>query len=75
MPTMKSVGDRDYFREDDVWSNYIEAGQYARARPKLSNFNEFNNRMVQAIQEAVGDQKTPQKALNDAQEELEEMLG
>jgi len=57
MPTVEEVGDRDYFQESSNWAPYIEAGQYARARPKLSNFNEFNNRMVQAIQEAVGDQK------------------
>ncbi|ERG98524.1 MAG: ABC-type sugar transport system, periplasmic component, partial [Haloquadratum sp. J07HQX50] len=74
MPTMKSVGNRDYFSEDDVWSNYIEAGQYARARPKLSNFNEFNNRMVQAIQEAVSGQKSPRAALDSAQAELEEIV-
>jgi ABC-type glycerol-3-phosphate transport system substrate-binding protein len=74
MPTMKSVGNRDYFSEDDVWSNYIEAGQYARARPKLSNFNEFNNRMVQAIQEAVSGQKTPRAALDSAQAELEQIV-
>jgi len=67
MPTVEEVGDRDYFQESSNWAPYIEAGQYARARPKLSNFNEFNNRMVQAIQEAVGDQKPPQQALDDAQ--------
>jgi len=71
MPTMKTVGDRDYFQESDNWSPFIEAGQYARARPKLSNFNQFNNRMVQVIQEAVGDQKSPQEALDDAQSDLE----
>ena len=71
MPTMEAVGDRDYFQESKNWEPFIEAGQYARARPKLSNFNEFNNRMVQAIQEALGDQKSPQEALDDAQADLE----
>ena len=71
MPTMQAVGDRDYFQDSENWSPFIEAGQYARARPKLSNFNQFNNRMVQAIQEALGDQKSPQEALDDAQSDLE----
>lgn len=74
MPTMEAVGERDYFQDSENWAPFIEAGQYARARPKLSNFNQFNNRMVQAIQEALGDQKSPQKALDDAQADLEEMM-
>ncbi|GAB3419725.1 extracellular solute-binding protein [Haloparvum alkalitolerans] len=74
MPTVEEVGERDYFQESSNWAPYIEAGQYARARPKLSNFNEFNNRMVQAIQEALGGQKSPQKALNDAQSDLEDAM-
>jgi len=71
MPTVEAVGNRDYFQDSKNWSPFIEAGQYARARPKLSNFNQFNNRMVQAIQEALGDQKSPQEALDDAQADLE----
>lgn len=74
MPTMEAVGQRDYFQEDENWAPFIEAGQYARARPKLSNFSEFNNRMVQAIQEAVAGQKSPQQALDDAQADLEELV-
>lgn len=74
MPTVQEVGERDYFQESSNWAPYIKAGQYARARPKLSNFNEFNNRMVQAIQEAVGGQKSPQNALNDAQSDLEDAM-
>nr|WP_283404214.1 sugar ABC transporter substrate-binding protein [Halorubrum sp. DM2] len=74
MPTIEEVGERDHFQESSNWAPYIEAGQYARARPKLSNFNEFNNRMVQAIQEALGGQKSPQKALNDAQSDLEDAM-
>lgn len=74
MPVLKSVGERDYFTESKVWAPFIEAGQYARARPKLSNFSEFNNRMVLAIQEAVGGQKSAKKALDDAQSELEETM-
>ncbi len=74
MPVMKSVGERDHFTDSEVWGPFIEAGQYARARPKLSNFNQFNNRMVQAIQEALGDQKSPEDALNDAQSDLEGMM-
>jgi ABC-type glycerol-3-phosphate transport system substrate-binding protein len=75
MPTIEAVGERDYFQESKNWKPYIEAGQYARARPKLANFNEFNSRVVQAIQEALGDQKSPQKALDDAQSDLEELTG
>ena len=75
MPTMEAVGERDYFQESKNWAPFVEAGQYARARPKLSNFNEFNNRMVQAIQEALGDRKSPQQALDDAQSDLEDSMG
>ncbi|EMA52561.1 extracellular solute-binding protein [Halococcus salifodinae DSM 8989] len=75
MPTIEAVGERDYFQDSKNWAPYIEAGQYARARPKLTNFNEFNSRVVQAIQEALGDQKSPQKALDDAQSDLEELTG
>jgi len=75
MPTIESVGERDYFQESKNWAPFIEAGQYARARPKLQNFNQFNSRMVQAIQEALADQKSPQQALDDAQNDLEEMMG
>jgi ABC-type glycerol-3-phosphate transport system substrate-binding protein len=74
MPTMESVGERDYFQDSKNWAPFIEAGQYARARPKLSNFNQFNNRIVQAIQEALGDQKSPQQALDDAQADLEDAM-
>ncbi len=75
MPVVQSVGERDHFTESKVWAPFIEAGQYARARPKLSNFSEFNNRVVLAIQEALGGQKTPKEALDSAQSELEEMMG
>lgn len=75
MPVMKTVGQRDYFQNSSNWKPFIEAGQYARARPKLANFNEFNNRMIQAIQEALADQKSPQKALDDAQSDLKGMMG
>ncbi|SFG72086.1 ABC-type glycerol-3-phosphate transport system, substrate-binding protein [Halopelagius inordinatus] len=74
MPTMEAVGERDYFQDSENWAPYIEAGQYARARPKLPNFNEFNNRMVQAIQEALGDRKSPKQALDDAQSDLEDAM-
>lgn len=74
MPTVQEVGEKDYFQESSNWSPYIKAGQYARARPKLSNFNEFNNRMVQAIQEAVGGQKPASEALDDAQSDLEDAM-
>jgi ABC-type glycerol-3-phosphate transport system substrate-binding protein len=74
LPVMKSVGDRDFFTEDRVWSPFVEAAEYARARPKIRNFNEFNNRMVTAIQETVGGQKSAQKALDDAQSDLEELM-
>lgn len=75
MPVVKSVGKRDHFTKSKVWKPFIEAGQYARARPKLSNFNEFNNRMVQAIQEALGDQRSPKKALDSAQSDLDGLMG
>lgn len=75
MPVVQSVGERDHFTESKVWAPFIEAGQYARARPKLSNFSEFNNRVVLAIQEALGGQKSPKKALDSAQSELEKMMG
>ncbi|WP_265110844.1 ABC transporter substrate-binding protein [Halosolutus halophilus] len=74
MPTIEAVGERDHFQNSENWAPYIEAAQYARARPKLSNFNEFNNRMVQAIQEALADQKSPQEALDDAQSDLEDTM-
>lgn len=75
MPVMKAVGERKHFQESKNWAPFIEAGQYARARPKLSNFSEFNDRMVKAIQEALGDQKSPKKALDDAQADLKGMMG
>lgn len=75
MPVMKSVGDRDYFQESKNWQPFIEAGQYGRARPKLSNFSEFNNRMNTAIQEALADEKSGQEALDDAQSDLEDLMG
>lgn len=75
MPVVQSVGERDHFTESKVWAPFIEAGQYARTRPKLSNFSEFNNRIVLAIQEALGGQKSPKEALDGAQSELEEMMG
>lgn len=74
MPTIESVGERDHFQGSEIWAPYIEAGQYARTRPKVPNFNEFNNRIVQAIQEALGDQKSPQDAFDDAQADLEEII-
>jgi len=75
MPVMESVGQRDHFQNSKVWQPFIEAGQYGRARPKLSNFSEFNNRMITAIQEALSGQKSGQQALDDAQSDLEEMIG
>lgn len=75
LPVVESVGERDYFTEDPNWAPFVEAGEYARTRPKVPNFNEFNNRMVQAIQEALADQKSPQQALDDAQADLEDLLG
>lgn len=74
MPTIESVGERDHFQNSEVWAPYIEAGQYARARPKVPNFNEFNNRVVQAIQEALGEERSPQEALDSAQTDLKEMM-
>ncbi|MFU1783530.1 ABC transporter substrate-binding protein [Haloarcula japonica] len=74
LPVVEAVGERSYFSDSENWGPFVEAGQYARARPKLSNFSEFNDRMVQAIQEALADQKSPQKALNDAQSDLEDAM-
>ncbi|WP_058992023.1 sugar ABC transporter substrate-binding protein [Haloarcula sp. CBA1127] len=74
LPVVEAVGERSYFSESKNWGPFVEAGQYARARPKLSNFSEFNDRMVQAIQEALADRKSPQKALNDAQSDLEDAM-
>ncbi|ELZ98045.1 sugar ABC transporter substrate-binding protein [Haloferax mucosum ATCC BAA-1512] len=74
LPVVESVGERAYFSESKNWAPFVEAGQYARARPKLSNFSQFNDRMVQAIQEALADQKSPQKALDDAQSDLEDAM-
>ncbi len=75
LPVVEAVGEREYFSEDSNWAPFVEAGQYARARPKLANFNEFNNRMVTAIQEAVGGQSSPQEALDAAQSDLEDLMG
>jgi ABC-type glycerol-3-phosphate transport system substrate-binding protein len=75
LPVVEAVGEREYFAEDTNWAPFVEAGQYARARPKLANFNEFNNRMVTAIQEAVGGQASPQEALDAAQSDLEDLMG
>lgn len=74
LPVVKSVGEREYFSESKNWGPFVEAGEYARARPKLSNFSQFNDRMVQAIQEALADQKSPKKALDDAQSDLESSM-
>jgi len=74
LPVVEAVGERSYFSESKNWGPFVEAGQYARARPKLGNFSEFNDRMVQAIQEALADRKSPQKALNDAQSDLEDAM-
>ncbi len=74
MPVMQSVGERDHFADSPVWGPFIEAGQYARTRPKLPNFNEFNDRMVLAIQQAVGGEQSPQAALDAAQEDLTSMM-
>ena len=74
LPVTKSVSDREYFTESKNWSPFVEATQYARARPKLKQFSQFNSRMVQAIQEAVGGQKEPKQALGDAQKDLKSML-
>ncbi|GGN93991.1 MULTISPECIES: ABC transporter substrate-binding protein [Haloarcula] len=74
LPVVEAVGERSYFSDSKNWGPFVEAGQYARARPKLSNFSEFNDRMVQAIQEALAERKTPQKALNDAQSDLEDAM-
>lgn len=74
LPVTKAVSDRDYFTESKNWAPFVEATKYARARPKLKKFSQFNNRMVQAIQEAVGDQKKPKQALDDAQKELKSMM-
>ncbi|MBV0902648.1 ABC transporter substrate-binding protein [Haloarcula salina] len=74
LPVVEAVGERPYFSDSKNWAPFVEASQYARARPKLSNFSQFNDRMVQAIQEALADQKTPQKALNDAQSDLEDAM-
>ncbi|MFC6734441.1 MULTISPECIES: sugar ABC transporter substrate-binding protein [unclassified Haladaptatus] len=74
MPVLEEVGNRDYFAEDPLWSPFIEASQYARSRPKLANLSEVTNRLVKAVQEAVSGRKSAEKALNEAQADLEEMI-
>lgn len=74
LPVTKAVSERDYFTESKNWGPFVKASQYARARPKLQKFSQFNSRMVQAIQEALAGQKSPQAALDDAQADLESML-
>ena len=74
LPVTKTVSDREFFSDSKNWAPFVEATKYARARPKLKQFNQFNNRMVQTIQEVVGGQKKPKQALNDAQKELESMM-
>jgi multiple sugar transport system substrate-binding protein len=74
LPVTKAVSSRDYFTESKNWAPFVKATQYARARPKLKQFSQFNSRMVQAIQEAVGNQKDPKQALDDAQKDLKSMM-
>lgn len=74
LPVTKAVSGRDYFTESKNWSPFVKATKYARARPKLKQFSQFNSRMVQAIQEAVGDQKEPKQALDDAQSDLKSTM-
>lgn len=74
MPVVKGVGEREYFADDPLWSKFVEASQYARSRPKLTNLNEVTNVMVTAVQQAVSGSQSAEKALNDAQSELEDMI-
>ncbi|GGN24565.1 ABC transporter substrate-binding protein [Halarchaeum nitratireducens] len=74
LPVTKAVSERDYFTESGNWAPFVEASQYARARPKLKQFGQFNNRMVQAIQETLAGQKSAQAALDSAQADLEELM-
>lgn len=74
LPVTKAVSERDYFTESKNWAPFVKATQYARARPKLKQFSQFNSRMVQAIQETVGGQKDPKQALDDAQNDLKSMM-
>ncbi|MBX0297502.1 sugar ABC transporter substrate-binding protein [Halomicroarcula sp. F27] len=74
LPVTKDVLERDYFTESKNWAPFVKASEYARARPKLKQFNQFNSRMVQAIQEALAEQKQPKQALDDAQSDLKELM-
>jgi multiple sugar transport system substrate-binding protein len=74
LPVTKAVSERDYFTESKNWAPFVKATQYARARPKLKKFSQFNNRMVLAIQESLSGQKSPKQALDDAQSDLQSML-
>lgn len=74
LPVTEAVAGRDYFTESKNWAPFVKATKYARARPKLKQFSQFNNRMVRAIQEAVGGQKKPKQALDDAQKELKSIM-
>lgn len=74
LPVTKDVQQRDYFTESKVWSPFVKASQYARTRPKTKNNAKFNSRMVLAIQQALSQKKTPQEALDAAQNDLESWM-
>jgi len=43
LPVTKAVSERDYFTESKNWAPFVKATKYARARPKLKQFSQFNN--------------------------------
>lgn len=74
LPTMKEVGQRNYFSESPIWSPFLKASQYARARPRIVNWSEANKRLVKAIQQTVAGRRTAKEALESAQSDLKDII-
>jgi len=75
-PINLTVAKGDWLAGDKALATFMEQMKYAQARPRVKEWLKINDEILgKALSEALGGEKTPAEALNDAAEKVKQLLG
>lgn len=75
MPTRKDVADDAPALQDEKWDNIFEVYPNAVSRPPIPEYPQVSEQIQLMIQSVLLGEKTPQEAMNDAEAEVNNILG
>ncbi len=75
-PINLTVAKGDWLAGDEALGAFMEQMKYAQTRPRVKEWLKINDEILgAALSEALGGEKTPTEALNDAAEKVKQLLG